>query len=213
MTEANEATETGEITKNVKKIRRTRKRVYETTEPANVAEMSAADVKTGIEEPTPPPLDGDAGTTEPLAEAMVDPEADRRAKALAIVRNYTLLSAGVGVVPVPLLDMAAMLALQMLMVRKLARLYDIPYAKQRAKAAVAGLLSGFDAGFLGSYALKMIPLLGLAVMPTINSALSYGIGKVFIQHFESGGTFLDFDPKKVRAYFEAQFREGKIKAR
>ena len=27
------------------------------------------------------------------------------------------------------------------------------------------------------------------------------MGKVFIQHFESGGTFLDFDPDKVRSYF------------
>jgi len=27
-----------------------------------------------------------------------------------------------------------------------------------------------------------------------------------------GGTFLDFDPQKVRAYFEEQFREGKLTA-
>ena len=61
----------------------------------------------------------------------------------------------------------------------------------------------------------MIPLFGIfsfAAMPTLNAAISYAVGKVFIQHFESGGTFLDFDPKKVRAYFEDQFREGRLKA-
>jgi len=144
-----------------------------------------------------------------------DPGADKMTKALTIVRKYTLVSAGVGIVPLPLIDMAAMLALQMLMVRKLAKLYDIPFAEQRVKAAVAGLIGGFDAGYLGYGALKMIPVFGIfsyAAMPAINAAISYAVGRVFIQHFEAGGTFLDFDPKKVRAYFEAQFREGKLKA-
>jgi uncharacterized protein (DUF697 family) len=205
-----------ETTKSVKKIRRTRKRVYETVEPANVPEVSFDAAEILVEEPTQPVLDGDVPAVEqPVeqpVEATVDPDADRRAKALAVIRNYTLLSAGVGAVPVPLLDIATMLALQMLLVRKLAKVYHIPYAEQRVKAAVAGLLGGFEGGFFGYYALKMIPLYGILAMPTINAAVSYGVGKVFIQHFESGGTFLDFDPKKVRAYFEDQFREGKLKA-
>jgi hypothetical protein len=32
---------------------------------------------------------------------------------------------------------------------------------------------------------------------------------VFVQHFESGGTFLDLDPAKVKAYFSEQFERGK----
>ena len=27
------------------------------------------------------------------------------------------------------------------------------------------------------------------------------VGRVFIQHFASGGTFLDFDPESVRKHF------------
>lgn len=204
-----------EATINVKKIRRTRKRVYETVEPANVPEVSAEAAEILISEPTPPLLDENIEVVEQPVEMKVDPGADKVKKALTVVRNYTLLSAGIGVVPVPLLDMATMLALQMLMVRKLAKLYDIPYAESRVKSAVAGLIGGFDAGYLGYGALKLVPLFGFfsyVVMPTINAAISYAVGRVFIQHFESGGTFLDFDPKKVRAYFEDQFREGKLKA-
>jgi uncharacterized protein (DUF697 family) len=204
-----------EATKKGKKIQRTRKRVYETIEPANVPEMSVEASKILIEEPTLPPLDCRVEAVEPPLDTMVDPNVDKWAKASAINRRYTLYCAGVGVVPLPLLDMAAMLALQMLMVRRLAKLYDIPYAEQRVKAAVAGLIGGLSAGYIGGGALKMIPLLGIfsfAAMPTINAAMSYAVGRVFIQHFESGGTFLDFDPKKVRAYFEDQFREGKLKA-
>lgn len=159
--------------------------------------------------------DENSMAVEPAAGLNVDTYSGREKKALAVVRNHTLLSAGVGVVPFPLIDMAAMLTLQLLMIRKLAKIYDIPYAGQRVKAAVAGLIGGFDAGYLGYGALKLFPLLGFfsyAAMPAFNAGISYAIGRVFIQHFESGGTFLDFDPKKVRAYFQEQFREGKQNA-
>ena len=50
----------------------------------------------------------------------------------------------------------------------------------------------------------------MAAMPAVNGAFSYAVGRVFIRHFESGGTFLDFDADKVRGYFNEQFREGKL---
>jgi hypothetical protein len=46
-------------------------------------------------------------------------------------------------------------------------------------------------------------------MPVISGASTYAIYKVFIQHFESGGTFLDLDPAKVKSYFAEQFTKGK----
>ena len=39
--------------------------------------------------------------------------------------------------------------------------------------------------------------------------LTYAVGKVFIQHFESGETFLTFYPEKVKAYYAEMFEEGK----
>jgi hypothetical protein len=46
-------------------------------------------------------------------------------------------------------------------------------------------------------------------MPTLAGASTYAVGRVFIQHFECGGTILSFDPEKVRAHFEKEFEEGK----
>ena len=45
-------------------------------------------------------------------------------------------------------------------------------------------------------------------MPVFSGAATWAIGKVFIQHFASGGTFLDFDPKKVKDYFMDLFKQG-----
>jgi hypothetical protein len=52
-------------------------------------------------------------------------------------------------------------------------------------------------------------LLGILAVPAFAGATTYAIGKVFIRHFESGGTFLDFDPSKAKAYFQQQFKKAK----
>jgi hypothetical protein len=43
----------------------------------------------------------------------------------------------------------------------------------------------------------------------IGAASTYAVGKVFAEHFESGGTFLDFDEEKAREHFKAMYEEGK----
>jgi hypothetical protein len=43
----------------------------------------------------------------------------------------------------------------------------------------------------------------------VSGASTYAIYKVFVQHFESGGTFLDLEPAKVKSYFSEQFAKGK----
>jgi hypothetical protein len=46
-------------------------------------------------------------------------------------------------------------------------------------------------------------------MVLLCGAYSWALGNTFIQHFESGGTFLNFDSDKVKGYFHAQLEEGK----
>jgi hypothetical protein len=62
-------------------------------------------------------------------------------------------------------------------------------------------------------AAKSVPGVGTAAgvmsMSVLGGAATYAIGKVFVQHFESGGTFLDFDPEAVREHFAAEFNKGK----
>ncbi len=188
--------------------------VNEDAAPAEVPDFSSGAGEVVTEKPILSDGDVAAEAVESVVEPPVEPDADRDVKAKAIIKHYTKWAAGAGVVPIPLLDAFTMSAVQMSMVRKLAELYDIPYNSQIMKSAVAGLIGGVNAAYLGGSALKMFPVLGvftLAAMPTINAAINWAVGKVFIQHFESGGTFLDFDPAKVKAYFEEQYREGKLK--
>ena len=59
---------------------------------------------------------------------------------------------------------------------------------------------------------KAIPLLGTLVggvsWLALAGASTYAVGRVFVQHFESGGTFLTLDPEQVRAHYREEFERG-----
>ena len=138
-------------------------------------------------------------------------------QSLKLVKRYMLWTLGAGAIPIPFVDFAAVTGVQIKMLKDLSEHYDIPFNENAGKSITASLLGGISAstlkaGMLGSF-LKAIPvagsILGAASMSLFSAAACYAIGKVFIQHFEAGGTFLDMDPEKVKEYFKEQFAEGK----
>lgn len=152
-------------------------------------------------------------------------EADERRQAAdRIIRRNMWWSAGAGAVPVVYLDTIAISAVQVKMLKELADLYDVPFKTSLGKAAVATLISSVAPTALGyglvtsamfqsfMRATPIIgPVLGLATIGGFAAAATYAVGKVFDQHFASGGTFLTFDPQKVEAYFREQFAEARRK--
>ncbi|MBI9090375.1 MAG: YcjF family protein [Desulfobacterium sp.] len=137
-------------------------------------------------------------------------------RANRIVKNYMLGALAVGIIPLPIVDLAALSAIQLKMLHSLARLYDIEFSEHMGKSLLSAVLgSSVPLSFsrnLGGLA-RCIPGYGQATamlsVSLFGGASTYGIGKVFVQHFESGGTFLSFDPKKVKAYYAKQFEKGK----
>ena len=165
-----------------------------------------------IEVPTVESID------EPTSEATtesVDVTEGRAARLDKLAKNHVLASMGVGLIPVPLVDLVALTGVQLDMIKKIAVEYDIAFKKDMGKSIITSLLGGFLPVALGgtlSSLIKCIPLIGQTTgaitMPVISGASTYGIYKVFVQHFESGGTFLDLDPAKVKSYFSEQFTKG-----
>jgi uncharacterized protein (DUF697 family) len=135
-----------------------------------------------------------------------------------IVNRYMLGSVAVGIVPIPIVDMAALSSLQVKMLHSLAKLYDIAFSKNLGKSLIASLLGSgisFSLARNAASVAKTIPIYGqttgMISMSVLGGASTYALGKVFIQHFESGGTFLTFDPQKVQAYYLEQLEKGKLK--
>jgi len=140
--------------------------------------------------------------------------ADRRAR--EVTRNCAWGAAGIGLVPVPLVDIMAIGGLQVWLVRELAKVYDVPFSRNRAKALVSALIGvGAPAMLTGGVAslIKVVPVVGqaltIAVAPGLAAASTLALGRVFTAHFKMGGTLLDFDADKMAAFYMEELNKAK----
>jgi len=160
--------------------------------------------------------DNPAAVAEPTAPEPIN-VSQATVKANRVVTRYVLGTIAAAVIPFPLADLAVVSGVQLKMLHSLSNTFGIPFRKEWGKAAVSSLIGGAlpvaSTPLLLSSLAKLIPvggqIVGLGTQAVLNGATTYALGKVFIQHFASGGTFLTFDPEKVRAYFEEQVEEGK----
>jgi uncharacterized protein (DUF697 family) len=160
---------------------------------------------------------GLAEKTESAETTSATKPSDEQRDELAskLVDRFSLWSGAAGLIPVPLVDIAAVGGVQLQMLRRLSEIYGVPFSENSGKSVIASLAgSVIPASTASSTAigvssmLKSLPAIGTAIgaltMPAFSAAATYVIGKVFIQHFASGGTLLDFNPPDYREFIKAQ---------
>lgn len=123
----------------------------------------------------------------------------RKSLARAIVERHATYSAVGGVIPLPIVNIASVTAVIVRMVKVLSELYGVPFERDRARAIVVGLMGGAMPTGLGAatastlvYVVPGSNLIGLAVSSMTAIACTRSIGRVFVEHFESGATLVDF---------------------
>jgi uncharacterized protein (DUF697 family) len=160
-----------------------------------------------VTEPAPKVVAGLPAVIESQNDSRIAPEDERRLKeARAIVARYRNWTIAAAAAPIPLADAALVSGVQLRMVARLARLYGVPFERVRVVSLLTALFGGWTpytitTGVAGAAA-RMAPgigtLIGIATSVGTSTLATETIGKMFIQHFEDGGTFLDFEPKKYR---------------
>jgi len=147
---------------------------------------------------------------------MSDNKEQSRSIANSIIKNHMIWSMGAGFIPIPLADFVAVSAIQLDMIRQLCKVYDIDFKETEGKAMITSLTSSGLAR-LGARAIKIIPgvgsVLGGVTLAVLSGGSTYALGEVFKKHFETGGTFLDFDPSRLKKYYDEQFEKGKEMAK
>jgi len=133
-------------------------------------------------------------------------------EALRLVKRYMLGSLAVGVVPMPVLDMAVLTGVQLKMLHGLAALYDVPFSSRSGRSVIASLVGGGIPITLTSV-LPVGQLIRTAGMSVFAGASTYAIGRVFMQDFESGGEFLTLKPEKIKRFYDEKFDQGKQEVR
>ena len=153
------------------------------------------------------------GAIDSLTTETTDEGRDEAASKL--VDRFSLWSGAAGLIPLPIVDIVAVGGVQLEMLRRLSDIYGVPFVENRGKSLIASLAgsvlpaSTATTTAMGvTSALKSIPGIGTAIsaftMPVFSAGATYVIGKVFIQHFASGGTLLDFNPPDYREFIKAQ---------
>jgi uncharacterized protein (DUF697 family) len=156
---------------------------------------------------------GSALPSGPATTPTTDAERDELATQL--VDRLSLWSGAAGLIPIPLLDMVAVGGVQLHMLRRLSEIYSVPFSENRGKSVLASIAGAVipastattTAMGVGSF-MKGLPGVGTAIgaltMPVVSAGATWIIGKVFMQHFASGGTLLDFNPPDYREFIKAQ---------
>ncbi len=157
------------------------------------------------------------GTTEAAVAVaeVVSPE-ERQNEALHTIKNHTITAMGVGILPAPGLDLIALSGVQLNLLRKLGALYGYKLSDETGKKLLGSLLGGYLPLVIAAPVasiLKFIPGVGIAAgvlaQSTVAGATTYAVGKLFLQHFESGGDFLNFKPSEMGQKLREQVEEGK----
>jgi uncharacterized protein (DUF697 family) len=141
-----------------------------------------------------------------------------RSRVEEIVKNRALLAVGVGLVPVPVLNLVSVAAIHISMVQSITRLYNIEVKKSWIKNVIASALGGLSATALSGTVAKGLgaaPLVGtsLAVLsaPAMNGLVTYAIGYMFIRYFESPEGLLKANAAALREWFQEGFKDGREK--
>nr|WP_294510421.1 DUF697 domain-containing protein [uncultured Rhodopila sp.] len=157
--------------------------------------------------------------TLPAAESVIHPDAAtvRSLAADSIIKKYVIAGVATSTIPLPLIDVAAVFAVQLRMIQKLAQLNGKPFAEQAVRSTVtslAGGVLGYGAGAAVAISFaRFIPgigtALGIASLPVAVGASTFAIGRVYQKHFDgSTPVFFDLSEPKVAEYFREQFDLG-----
>jgi uncharacterized protein (DUF697 family) len=135
----------------------------------------------------------------------------RRAQAKKLVKRFSMWSGAAGLIPLPFVDVAAVGGVQLQMLRRISAVYEIPFSENLGKAFIASTVGSMvpASSVVGAASIvKGMPVVGTAVgavaMPALSAGATYAIGMAFVQHFDTGGTLLDFTPPDYREFIKVQ---------
>ena len=139
----------------------------------------------------------------------------------SIVNYHVGFSLVAGAIPIPLADIMAVTAIQLEMIRKIAKVYGVTYNNSYAKSLITSLtgrtllssITGKSVAGIGASLLKTLPGIGTAIgvssQAIISGASTYAVGKVFIYHFSNNGTLSGINKESLRAKYDELYQEGK----
>ena len=120
---------------------------------------------------------------------------------MTIVHRFVLISAGAGLITLPIVDVSVLAGVHIALIKELSEYYGNEFSEHAARniliAIGASLVPGSIGSVLGRRLLGALPFVtpvfALASMAGFSAFVSYSLGRIFLEHFEAGGTLRNFD--------------------
>ena len=145
-----------------------------------------------------------------------DREGERKMneQANAIVRNHTGWAMAAAFIPLPLVDSAALVGVELDMLRALTKCCGLPWREHVGKQAVGVAVATTVGSTVWGSAAKLIPGAGWAAVGAVQMVIAgtvcYALGKAYHLSLEKGG---EFDVEEFRRTFKEYKKEGRKVAR
>lgn len=116
----------------------------------------------------------------------------RRVQAQDAIVHHTTLAAASMAIPVPLVDVATELAIQVRMAKKLCELYVAEFTVAGAREVITGIVGGLSFGALSTAALRYISFASYfaGTLPSagLTAAYTFAIGELLLERLEQHGS-------------------------
>ena len=150
--------------------------------------------------------------------AISTTQTDHAEKVEALIKRHAMFAAGAGMIPIPILDTAAVAGIQYKLTESIAGEYGVAFEPNRVKvilsSVLTSLLSSLAASAIGAAA-GGITIPGIVGGNLTNAAISgyltFATGEIMRLHFATGGTLEDLEIGHYLDFFESQFKEGKLR--
>lgn len=134
----------------------------------------------------------------------------------SIIVSATKWSVAASLIPIPFLDMASLGVIQVNMIVDITKLYEQKVSRNAVQGVVSvlfGTLAPFGAAH---YAMSSIPkflpgygtAVGAVTLATFGAAATYSVGKIFVRHYENGGSFSNFSASAIQADLKKEFSKS-----
>ena len=138
--------------------------------------------------------------------------AEKQATATEIIQSHVGFALGAALIPLPGVDLLAVSAVQLNMLRTLAKIYGVGFIDALGKNIISAVATG-GAARLGASLIKVIPGVGTVIgelsMPVLSGASTYALGRVVSNHFHQGGDLDNLDLVSARRGYKTEIRSAR----
>lgn len=141
--------------------------------------------------------------------------ANNNKKADKIVKKFTIIATGSGLIPNPVASVGATVGAQLFMIKDLCELYKVPFEEQQTKVLLNSVIGGVLTKAISMVVSAVVPNGQPTTGPDFSGAAICGlytatVGEYYKDHFQSGGNLDNATLKDLGNYFMAEIEKGDI---